>query len=69
MDEGSTAFWGTDQRKGRRTVSYNTELLLCNLFTVNTKLVPVSPFSICVDLGKALKHRLRASVFSSVIWE
>lgn len=56
-------------RRRRSTVSYNIELLLCNLFTVNTKLVPVSLFTICVGLGKALKRRLRASVSSSVIWE
>lgn len=49
--------------------SYNIELSLHTSFTVNTRPVPVSPLTICVDLGKALKHRFAASVSSSVTWE
>ena len=46
-------------------MSHNIERL-CTLFRGTNELGPVPPFTICVDLGKALEYRLGASV-SSVI--
>lgn len=55
-------------RRKRSTVSHNTECLLCTLLRVKTKLVSAPPFTMCVNLGKRLKHRLSVSVSPFVIW-